>query len=141
MTQNIKNQPKHEDDRGEIQMISESFQFGSISRITTLPEKGRAGHYHLNDGHLIIINEGQIEIYERTTGCCGITKTILNKGDIHFTGPMVDHYMWMPVYTVFDCYSIKARDTNTYESETIKIKDNLRELFIGGKASVCGCNS
>ena len=111
-------------------MIMESCNIQSISRISTEPENGRAGHYHLTDGHFIIINEGQIEIYERPTGSIEKpTKTILNKGDIHFTGPLVDHYMWMPCFTIFDCYSLLSRTSDNYEKETVKIDINLKDLY------------
>ena len=129
---NIKDNDIYKDDRGEIQMVLPSCQIGSISRIVTEPDKFRANHYHLTDGHWIIINEGQVLIYERVRGQAVVTKTVLNKGDIHFTGPLIDHLMYMPVYTVFDCYSLKSRDSENYEKETIRLtgaEDNLRNYY------------
>ncbi len=127
---NIKNLPNYKDDRGSIEMIMESCNIGSISRISTEPNHGRASHYHLHDGHIIIINEGQIEIYERKANTDDRpTKTILNKGDIYFTGPMIEHYMFMPCYTVFDCYSLLPRNSSNYESETIRFNHNLKEIY------------
>lgn len=127
---NIQTSPSHKDTRGSIQMILESCNVRSISRITTEPNNGRASHWHKKDGHIIIINEGCIEIFERNVGDTGIpTKTVLHKGDIHFTGPMVEHYMWAPVYTVFDCYSLLPRDTENYESDTVRFNYNLKEIY------------
>lgn len=131
---NIKSNESYKDDRGEIQMILPSCQVGSISRISTEPNKYRANHYHLTDGHWIIINEGQVVIYERFRSLDRVVKRVLNKGDIHFTGPLVDHIMYMPVYTVFDCYSLKSRDSENYENETVRLngteEDNLIESYL-----------
>lgn len=127
---NIKDQHNYTDARGTIEMILESTQVGSISRIATNANFGRASHYHLHDGHTIIINEGQIWIYERPVGSQETPMlTVLNKGDIHFTGPMVEHYMWMPCYTVFDCYSLLPRDSNNYETETVRFAHNLKTIY------------
>ena len=80
---NIKTNKSHKDGRGNIEMILESCKIGSISRISTEANHSRASHYHKNDGHTIIINEGQIEIYERPTDSQKKPiKIVLNKGDI-----------------------------------------------------------
>jgi hypothetical protein len=127
---NIKVNNSYTDERGSIEMILESCKIGSISRISTEANHGRASHYHLSDGHWIIVNEGQIEIYERPVDSQEPpVKTTLNKGDIHFTGPMIEHYMWMPCFTVFDCYSILPRDTENYEKSTVRFTHNLREIY------------
>lgn len=127
---NIKNNNNYKDSRGSIEMILESCKVGSISRITTEPNNGRASHWHKADGHTIVINEGQIEIYERPVDSQEQpTKTILNKGDIHFTGPQVEHYMWMPCYTVFDCYSLLPRNSENYENETVRFEHNLKAIY------------
>ena len=135
---NIKDNHNHKDERGVIEMILESCNIGSISRISTEANHGRASHYHKTDGHWIIINEGQIEIFERPADSDLVpNKYILNKGDIHFTGPLIEHYMWMPCYTVFDCYSLKPRSTENYESETVRFEHNLREIY--NELSRCSC--
>lgn len=127
---NIKNNTSYKDERGSIEMILESCKIGSISRITTESNHGRASHYHINDGHFIIINEGQIEIYERPALSESVpNKIVLNKGDIHFTGPMVEHYMWMPCYTVFDCYSLLPRNSKNYEQETVRFNHDLKAIY------------
>lgn len=115
-------------------MPTVNHQVGSISRISTNPNNGRASHYHLHDGHTILILEGQIEIYERPVGSSEVpNKVILNKGDLHFTGPMVEHYMWMPCYTVFDCYSLLPRDQKMYENETVRFEYDLKEMHENSK--------
>jgi hypothetical protein len=126
---NIKDNNNYKDERGAIEMVLENCSVGSISRISTNPGHSRALHYHKKDGHTIIINEGQILMYERPTGSKGKPDLfILNKGDIHFTGPMIDHQMFMPCYTVFDCYSLLPRDSEGYESETVRFSDDLRDI-------------
>lgn len=127
---NIKENNNYVDNRGKISMILENCKIGSISRIETEPNNKRAGHYHKSDGHWIIINEGQIIIYERPTGSFQIPKRIvLNKGDIHWTGPMTDHLMVAKVYTVFDCYSTLPRDQSNYENETVRITEDLEKIY------------
>jgi hypothetical protein len=127
---NIRYNPNYQDKRGNIEMILESCQVGSISRISTEANQGRASHWHRKDGHTIIINEGQILIYERPVGSNEKPERfILNKGDIHFTGRIIEHYMWMPCYTVFDCYSLLPRNSENYESETVRFEHNLKEIY------------
>lgn len=127
---NIKDTNSYKDDRGSIDMILESCSIGSISRISTEANNGRASHYHKNDGHVIIINEGQIELYERFVDSKEMPQRfILNKGDIHFTDRMIEHYMWMPCYTIFDCYSLLPRNNKNYESDTVRFSHNLKEIY------------
>ena len=128
---NIKTNRNIKENRGTIDMILESCTVGSISRISTEPNNGRASHYHFSpEGHTIIINEGQIEIYERPAGSNERpVKTVLNKGDIHFTGPLIEHYMWTLCYTVFDCYSVLPRDSESYEKSTVRFNHNLKEIY------------
>lgn len=126
---NIKNISNYVDNRGKIQMILESCQIGSISRIESEAGSERANHYHPKDSHWILINEGQIEIYEQARGSEEIKKTILNKGDLHFTGPMINHTMYFPCYTSFDCYSALPRVQANYENETIRIEKSLKSLY------------
>lgn len=130
MNANIKNNNNYKDSRGEIQMILENCQVGSISRITTEAGNERANHWHKRDGHFIIINEGQIEIYERPINAnTKPLKFVLNKGDIHFTGPQVDHTMYMPCYTIFDCYSLLPRNSASYENETVRFSLSLKKIY------------
>ena len=127
---NIKNNNNYKDSRGSIEMVLESCKVGSISRITTEANHTRASHWHKNDGHTIIVNEGQIYMYERDVEFKGKPLLyILNKGDIHFTGPWVEHLMVMPCYTVFDCYSLLPRNSENYENETVRFSHDLQEIY------------
>jgi oxalate decarboxylase/phosphoglucose isomerase-like protein (cupin superfamily) len=127
---NLKDINSHVDVRGKIQMVLESCKIGSISRIESEPGTWRARHYHKTDSHWILVNEGQIEIYEREVGgAYSISKKVLNKGDVHYTGPMVEHEMVFPCWTSFDCYSFLSRDSNTYEGDLVRFEKSLKEEY------------
>ena len=127
---NIKNNKNYTDERGVIEMILENCKVGSISRITSQPNTRRADHYHLNDGHTIVINEGQILMYERPVNSNSKPELfVLNKGDIHFTGPMVEHLMYFPAFTIFDCYSLLPRNSENYEKETVRFPHDLKKIY------------
>lgn len=125
---NLKDNPNHVDSRGKIQMILESCQIGSISRIESEAGTTRANHTHPKDSHWILINEGQIEIYEEDCRK-NIIKTVLNKGDIHYTPPKTPHTMYFPCFTSFFCYSLLPRSQDNYEQETIRFDYSLRDLY------------
>jgi hypothetical protein len=127
--QNLKNTPKHTDARGTIQMVLESCRVGSISIIDSAPETTRASHYHKKDGHTILVNEGQIFLYERPAYSEETPKLlILNKGDYHYTGPMVEHEMFFPCHTSFWCFSDLPRDSDSYEGDTVRFSHSLRVI-------------
>lgn len=130
---NIKDSNCYKDSRGKIQMVLETCQVGSISIIESEPGSRRAGHYHQNgEGHWVLVTEGQITMYERPTGTnLPPKKIVVNKGDLWFTGSNIDHLMVFDVFTIFHCYSVKARDSKTYESDTVRLSpdDNLDELY------------
>jgi len=127
---NIKEKIVDKRERGTISMVLEKCEIGSISRIECEPNTWRARHHHPNDSHWIIINEGQIEIYELPVDSKDCpTKTVLNKGDIHFTSPMVLHEMVFNCFTVFDCYSKLPRNTENYENETVRFDYSLKDIY------------
>lgn len=128
---NIKNNNCYKDKRGKIQMVLENCQVGSISIIDSEPGSYRAGHYHKNgEGHWILVTEGIIIMYERPNMSDEIPKRIeLYKGDLWFTGEYIDHLMYFPTRTTFHCYSIKPRDSATYESDTVRIQYDLEKVW------------
>lgn len=127
---NLSQQPVYEDKRGKIQMILEKTSIGSISRITSFPNQSRALHYHPTDSHWILINEGQIHIYERHKDSKEKPiKKILNKNDLWFTHNNIVHEMWSLCYVIFDCYSLLPRNSENYEYETIRVDYSLREIY------------
>jgi quercetin dioxygenase-like cupin family protein len=133
---NIKDNNCYKDARGKIQMVAENFQFSSISIIESEPGSRRAAHTHFNgEGHLILVTEGQVVLYERNTGTKEVPKKIvLNKGDLWLTPEKVDHLMCFSTFSVFHCYSIKPRDSITYEADTIRLApdDDLEAAYRNG---------
>ena len=130
MTKNIKDLPRHQDDRGIIQMLMESCEVGSVSGISTEANNGRASHYHKNDEHTIFVTTGQEDIYERPAGSDSRpVLTTLRAGDVHRTAKMVEHYMWMPEATTFFCFSKLPRDSDSYEEDTVRFSHDLKIIF------------
>lgn len=129
---NIKDLPCHRDERGEIQMIIESAQVGSVSKITSVSNSFRANHFHRNDNHTILITKNWMEIYESPISDVPFkpVKTILQEGDLHFTSSMVLHTMFFPVDCEFLCFSKLSRTQDNYESETIRFENNLRDIYL-----------
>lgn len=126
---NLVHLPKHEDFRGTIQMIEEDFDFKSVSRITTNQCHIRANHRH-PDLHLILINEGQIEYFEREPGSnLKPERHYLNKGDLFLTRANFEHCMYFPCFTVFDCYSTASRKQSNYDKNLVKLDFCLKKLY------------
>lgn len=121
------------DERGSIFMVLESCSVGSVSRITSVPDSVRARHYHVKDSHFILVNYGEIEYYEVPFDGAKpfgrLKKAILKEGDIYFTPPLMIHEMNFNVATQFDCYSLLPRGSKNYESDTVRVNLNLKELY------------
>ena len=127
---NLINLPKHKDSRGSIQMILDVCSIGSISRIDSLAGTTRAKHWHRNDGHFIETLVGEVWLFERPVGSSDCPKLIKVKvGDIAFTGPNIEHEMFFPQFTVFNCYSLLPRQSHNYENETVRFDYSLREIY------------
>ena len=109
------------DKRGIIQPLCD-LNMKSASLIVTEPNSWRANHYHKKDWHFIYVIEGIFEYYCRKTNSNEKTqKKIVKKGDLLFTGPMVDHAMLYTEKTQIICLSKNPRDQKTYEEDTVRI--------------------
>ena len=135
---NIKDIPSHIDERGEIQMIIENCDIGSISKIHSNPNSIRANHYHPIDEHTILVIEGQVEYYERERiykenklKYGNLNRIVLNKNDIYHTVRNFEHTMYFPCDTTFLCFSKLPRNQENYEKETIRVPYDLRNLYNG----------
>lgn len=127
---NLIDLPKHKDSRGSIQMILPDCNIQSISRIETLGGHTRAQHWHRNDGHYIETLVGEVWLFERPVGSEDCPKLIkVKEGDIAFTGPNIEHEMFFPTFTVFNCYSLLPRTKENYENETVRFDYSLREIY------------
>jgi len=122
--------PIYEDKRGRILMLLESCQIGSISKIESIANATRANHYHLHDGHFIEVLSGTVELYERPLGSQEkpILKLVKTR-EIAFTDKLVEHTMFFPEPTIFNCYSLLRRDSANYESETVRFDYSLKDIY------------
>jgi len=114
------------DDRGAIQPLVDK-DMKSCVLITSKKGSVRANHYHRTDWHYCYVLEGKIEYYERSTGSSDKPKkTIIDKGQMFFTGPMLDHTMVFLEDTTFLTFGRNSRSQEIYESD-IKRIDPLNE--------------
>ena len=126
----LKDLPCYKEERGSIQMLFESSNIKSISRIECLPNTWRARHSH-PDIHWIEVIEGQLEYYH----CKDINnpepeKFIVNKGEIVWSPPNYFHEMNFSCFTVFNCYSDTPRDQLNYEKNTFRKLDlSLKNIY------------
>ena len=109
------------DKRGEILNIA-NILFRSCALIKSKKNSIRANHYHKKDWHYCYVLKGKIAYYHRKHG----TKTkpkkiIINKGELFFTPPMIDHAMKFVEYTEFITLGGGNRSQINYEKDTQKI--------------------
>ena len=109
------------DDRGAIQpLVDKSMK--SCVLITSKKGSVRANHYHQTDWHYCYVLEGKIEYYERSTGSSDEPKKVtINKGQMFFTGPLLDHTMVFLEDTVFLTFGRNSRSQEVYESDIKRI--------------------
>lgn len=113
---------KISDDRGFIQPLCD-LNMKSASLIYTKQDQWRANHYHKEDWHFIYVMNGEFEYYFRKTNSGEkIKKKIVKKGDLLFTGSMIDHAMLYTKETQILVLSKNPRDQITYENDTVRIK-------------------
>ena len=116
------NLPKgYEDARGIIQPLCD-LNMKSASLIVSKPNTWRANHYHKTDWHFIYVLKGSFEYYfKKTNSDEKVQKKIVKKGDLLFTGPVVDHAMFYTEETEIIVLSKNPRDQKTYEEDTVRI--------------------
>ena len=79
----------------------------------------RANHYHNTDWHYCYVIKGKIEYYYRIHGLKKKPKKkIINKGELFFTPPMVDHAMKFLEYTEFITLGRGSRKKINYDKDT-----------------------
>ncbi len=111
----------YEDDRGIIQPLCD-LNMKSASLIVSKANTWRANHYHKTDWHFIYVLKGSFEYYFKNTNTQDkIIKKIVNKNDLLFTGPLVDHAMFYTEETKILVLSKNPRDQKTYEEDTVRI--------------------
>ena len=111
----------YEDARGIIQPLCD-LNMKSASLIVSKANTWRANHYHKNDWHFIYVLKGSFEYYfKKTNSDEKIKKKIVKKGELLFTGPVVDHAMFYIKETEIIVLSKNPRDQKTYEEDTVRI--------------------
>ena len=111
----------YEDARGIIQPLCD-LNMKSASLIVSKANTWRANHYHKNDWHFIYVLKGSFEYYfKKTNSDEKIKKKIIKKGELLFTGPVVDHAMFYTEETEIIVLSKNPRDQKTYEEDTVRI--------------------
>ena len=118
----IKLEKPFEDVRGKIQPLVDEIIKSAVmieSKAGTL----RANHYHKTDWHYCYVVSGVIDYFHRPTGSDQEPTLItVNKGEMVFTPPMVDHGMKFPVDTTFLTLSRNPRDQESYEADVVRIQ-------------------
>jgi dTDP-4-dehydrorhamnose 3,5-epimerase-like enzyme len=110
------------DGRGSIKPLVDTIMRSAIV-IESKAGSLRANHYHKTDWHYCYVVSGQIEYLHRQTGSNQKPKIIrVDKGEMIFTPPMVDHGMRFPVDTVFLTLSRNPRDQESYESDVVRVE-------------------
>ena len=122
LNKDLVNLPKgYEDARGIIQPLCD-LNMKSASLIVSKPNTWRANHYHKTDWHFIYVLKGSFEYYFKKTNSNEKTKKkIVKKGELLFTGPIVDHAMFYTEETEIIVVSKNPRDQETYERDTVRI--------------------
>ena len=111
----------YKDTRGIIQPLCD-LNMKSASLIVSQPNSWRANHYHKTDWHFIYVLRGQFEYFFRKTNSKEeIKKKIVKKGELLFTGPLIDHAMIYTEETEIIVLSKNPRDQKTYEEDTVRI--------------------
>ena len=122
LNKDLVNLPKgYEDARGIIQPLCD-LNMKSASLIVSKPNTWRANHYHKTDWHFIYVLKGSFEYYfKKTNSNEKVKKKIVKKGELLFTGPIVDHAMLYTEETEIIVVSKNPRDQETYERDTVRI--------------------
>lgn len=116
------------DARGGIQPLVD-VPMESCVLISSKKGTVRANHYHKTDWHYCYVVEGEIEYHERPVGSKEEpTITMIKKGDMFFTGPMLEHAMVFTQDTTFLTFGRNSRAQEVYEADIERI--NLVESDI-----------
>ncbi len=110
------------DSRGEIQPLVDR---AMRSAVLISSKKGtvRANHYHKTDWHYCYVLEGRIEYHHRPHGSDAAPETVIvEKGQIFFTPPMVDHAMVFVEDTTLLALGRNSRVQAVYEADVERIE-------------------
>ena len=109
------------DARGSIQpLVDVSME----SCVLSHSKKGsqRANDFHRTDWHYCYVLAGEIEYYSREVGSDSPPQiTRISKGEMFFTGPMVEHTMVFLEDTDFLTFGRNSRAQEVYEADIVRI--------------------
>ncbi len=109
------------DARGEIQPIVD-LPMESCVLIHSKKDSVRANHYHQTDWHFCYVLAGSIEYLYRPHGSSAKPqKVMVEKGQLFFTPPMVDHAMLFPEDASFLVLGRNSRAQAVYEADVMRI--------------------
>jgi hypothetical protein len=113
--------PAFTDERGTIQPLID-IRMESCVLIESKAGTQRANHYHRTDWHYCYVLKGEIEYYERPHGSDQpAAKHVIAKGQLFFTGPMLDHTMVFTKDTAFLTWGRNSRAQEVYEADIVRI--------------------
>lgn len=109
------------DERGEIQPLVD-LMMESCVLIQSRKGTVRANHYHRTDWHFCYVLSGSIEYLHRPHGSTQKPwKVIVEKGQLFFTPPMVEHAMLFSEDTAFLVLGRNSRAQPVYEADVVRI--------------------
>ena len=118
----VKLEQPFSDHRGHIQPLVDVIMKSAVM-IESKAGSLRANHYHKTDWHYCYVVSGQIEYYYRPTGSDQDPECLkIQKGEMVFTPPMVDHGMKFPEDTLFLTLSRNPRDQESYEADVVRVE-------------------
>ena len=109
------------DVRGSIQPLVDLMMRSAVM-IESKAGSLRANHYHKTDWHYCYVLSGQIRYFYRDLKSNKKPKLlIVEKGQMVFTPPLVEHCMKFDVDTLFLTLSRNPRDQETYDEDVVRV--------------------
>ena len=106
--------------RGSIQPLVDSIMKSAVM-IHSKAGSLRANHYHKTDWHYCYVISGKIKYYHKELNSDKAPELlVVEKGNMVFTPPLVEHCMKFPEDTLFLTLSRNPRDQETYELDVIR---------------------
>jgi quercetin dioxygenase-like cupin family protein len=110
------------DERGFIKNLVNR-PCGGVQVIFSRQGAKRSSHYHREDGHVLYVLEGMMELWERPVGSTEPpTRKLLMRGEQVYTGPGVEHWVRFPVDTTLISISDRPRDHESHESDVVRVE-------------------
>ena len=106
--------------RGSIQPLVDSIMKSAVM-IHSKAGSLRANHYHKTDWHYCYVISGKIKYYHKELNSDKAPELlVVEKGNMVFTPPLVEHCMKFQEDTLFLTLSRNPQDQETYELDVIR---------------------